>query len=483
MKRYMNTLFILQACIAALFSLGSASCDDSYNIIMPPADGGGGGTIAPSPIDTLDYKVWINGTEIAVDEARVQDAPFTKEKTGLDFGGNYAFASFDVDKSVEVKIESKGRMLANAELQSLADNSVSGLSKEDHSLSFRMDKPMQLIIAPDGKRSPLLLFANPKEKSKPDKNDPNVIYYGPGEHRPETPSIVLKDNQTLYLDEGAVLYAEVRVEGQNVTVCGRGTLCGDDFYWTTHYSLCISQSSHVVVKDIVIKGSSHWTIPVRYSKDVHIENVKICGGRVQNDDGIDPVNCQDVHIRNCFIRTDDDCIAVKGLDKNYGNVEKITVENSILWCDRARVILMGHESRAPYMRDITFKNIFIPHYASRLFLLEPGEEMKLENVLFEDFKINGEGQSQLMQLFPTVNEYMVTKSPGYINNIRFKNIEVTGKPGPYKIMVKGSDEIHDVRNVKIENTYILGNKVDKNYSYLEVGKYVSKFNLWDGMDK
>ena len=35
------------------------------------------------------------------------------------------------------------------------------------------------------------------------------------------------------------------------------------------------------------------------------------------------------------------------------NVENITVENCILWCDRARIFLLGHESRAPFMRDIT----------------------------------------------------------------------------------------------------------------------------------
>ena len=35
----------------------------------------------------------------------------------------------------------------------------------------------------------------------------------------------------------------------------------------------------------------------------------------------------------------------------------MTVRNCVFWCDRARIVLMGHESRAPYMRRVTFRNI------------------------------------------------------------------------------------------------------------------------------
>ena len=50
----------------------------------------------PQEKQVLDYKVWINGVETTVYKARVQDPPFNKEVTNMDFGGNYAFVSFDV---------------------------------------------------------------------------------------------------------------------------------------------------------------------------------------------------------------------------------------------------------------------------------------------------------------------------------------------------------------------------------------------------
>ena len=124
--------------------------------------------------------------------------------------------------------------------------------------------------------------------------------------------------------------------------------------------------SNVTVTGITIRGSSHWTIVPRGSRNVTIRNVKLCNSRVQNDDGINPCNSQDVLITDCFIRSDDDCVALKGLnfDDANSNVERITVENCILWCDRARIFLLGHESRAQFMRDVTLRNLDIIHFSA-----------------------------------------------------------------------------------------------------------------------
>jgi polygalacturonase len=226
-------------------------------------------------------------------------------------------------------------------------------------------------------------------------------------------------------------------------------------------------------------GSAAWTTRIMHSKNITIDNVKILGGRAQNDDGIDLCNSQNILITNCFIRTDDDCIALKGLKQSFSNdnVERIKVENSVLWCDRARIFLLGHESRAEYMRDLIFKNIDIVHFRMTPFLLEPGENMRLENVLFEDIRINGEGQNELIRLKPTINQYMKTKIPGLIRNITFKNIQVLGMEGPYKIQIIGADKDHDVRNVNLIDVSILGRKLTEKSEKLEIGNYVREINI------
>ena len=52
-------------------------------------------------------------------------------------------------------------------------------------------------------------------KTDPDrdryKNDPNTVFYGRGNHTPGL--ISLKDGQTLYVDDGAIVYGRVEITG------------------------------------------------------------------------------------------------------------------------------------------------------------------------------------------------------------------------------------------------------------------------------
>ena len=462
---------VLYYFIFFLLSAGIVSCDK--NNITKPDPSKGGQTKEPSEKQAPDYKVWINGVEATVHRARVQDPPFNKEVTNRDFGGDYAFVSFDVSAPAEIKILSENKELSNTVLLP-AGNKAENIVKEAHSLSLKIVEPMQLIVEPDGKNGPLFLFANPVEDYIPEENDPNLIYFGPGEHRPENALIKLKSNQTLYIADGAVVHVGVYIEGDKVTVRGRGILSGDEFVWgsSARHLIEINNSDNVLVKDVILQGAATWSSVIRRSENINIENMKVVGSRVQNDDGLNPVNSRNIRIRNCFIRTDDDCLAFKGKDSGSFDVEGISVENCILWCDRARVFLLGHESAAAHMRDITFKDIDIVHFGMTPFLLEPGEEMEIGNIRFENIRLNGEGQDELIRLKPTVNQYMSKKVPGHIDGVIFKNITLTGKPGPYGIQITGADVGHRVRNVTFEGLTVSGRKVDENYSYLEIGNNV-----------
>ena len=77
--------------------------------------------------------------------------------------------------------------------------------------------------------------------SRPDTRKPavsggNVSYYGPGEHTEGI--IVLTEGQTLYVDEGAVLYPQnIQVRGNGVTIAGRGVISGEKMrHWGEEFS-------------------------------------------------------------------------------------------------------------------------------------------------------------------------------------------------------------------------------------------------------
>ena len=433
----------------------------------------------PAPageVSSSDYQVQVADQKIDTYMARVLDPPFAGKR--WDFGGPYSFANFDMSGSVVVRITSK-RSLRNVVIRPQSYG-IKPTLVNDHTLTLTLDRPLKISVEPDGKKSPLLLFANPIETDSYKADDEDVVYFGPGIHKPE--KIVMESNQTLYLAGGAVVKAEVLVKGTNILICGRGILDGSDWQWRkgpVGNLIAIRNSTDVEINGITLRGSSHWSIVPKNSKRITVRNVKLCNSRVQNDDGINPCNSQDVLITDCFIRSDDDCIALKGLDFSAANsnVEQITVENSTLWCDRARIFLLGHESRAAFMRNITIRNLDIIHFTMTPFLLEPGEDMRLENITIEDIRMHGEGQREFIRLRPVVNQYMRKKVPGFIRNVQFKNITLDGQPGDYLVQLEGADPEHNVRDITFENVSIAGVKLEKESKQMRIGKHTENLKF------
>jgi hypothetical protein len=455
----------------ALTGLLAAPFPSAAKVVIYPAPAG----------ETLStqYEVQASGKPVSVYTARVLDPPFAGKE--YDYGGPYSFASFDVSGPVEVRIRSE-KPLDNFVVRPL-NRRIKTRMADANTAIVSLPGPCKLSFEPEGKKGPLLLFANSVEEHPPRASDagPHVIYFGPGIHRPG--KISLTNNQSLYLAGGAVVKGGILAEGENIRIFGRGILDSSDWEWRkgpTPHVVSI-RGTNVEVSGITIRGACHWTIVPRNSRNVTVRNVKICGARVQNDDGINPCNSQDVRITDCFIRSDDDCVALKGLDLSGANnyVERITVENCILWCDRARIFLLGHESRAAFMRNVTLRNLDIIHYSMTPFLFEPGEEMRLQDVTVENIRIHGEGQDSLARLKPVVNQYMRTKVPGYVSDIHFRNVVLDGAPGPYRIELSGADEQHDVRTVSFEHIAIAGEKLADGSKRLEVGPHVSGLLIKD----
>lgn len=416
-----------------------------------------------------DYVIEVDGKPVDVYAAPVRTSRA---------GGPYSFAGFDFSGAATVKVTSE-RSLSGV----IVRPQSYGLTPlvNGNTLSLTLNRPCQLSIEPDGKNRPLLLFANPIETDRPNEDDPGVRYFGPGIHRPG--KIRLKSNETLYLAGGAIVKAAVIAEdAENIRILGRGILDGIDWEWRAGPAssmITLRRCSNVVISGITLRGSWGWTIVLAGCDHVKVSNVKICNGRVMNDDGINPVNSQHVTIEGCFIRSDDDCIAMKGMGYGKRNVEDIRVQNCVLWCDRARIFLLGHESRAEFMRNITVRDCDIIHYGFTPFLVEPGEEMTIEDVLFEDMRVNCERPSEgpqrgpfaLIRLNPTINQYMKDKTPGRIRRLHFKDITVSGDGAESaQIYVGGYDEQHMVENVTFENVTRNGEPVKEDSPRISIDR-------------
>ncbi len=442
---------------------------------------------APAPIRlSSDYTVLADGLPIDV---------YTATTHLRD--GKYSYAYFDFSGSVTVSIKSKFPF-TKCRVLPLSAGVVSQVTGD--SLEFTLDKPQDLSIEPNGPNSPLLLFTNPPEKNVPNPGDPNVIYFGPGIH--QAGLIRLASHQTLYLAGGSVVEGAIESNGVDITIGGRGILVGDEWPWhkgpaqdMAHFKGCQDLAMH----DVILQGSWGWTIVLQGCQSATIDHVRICGSRVENDDGIDVCNSVDVKIRRCFIRTDDDCIAVKGLNRALPS-ERLSVEDSTLWTDRANIFRIGFESEvAGSIRSIQGRNLDVLHYAGRgardeyystwVWYIQPCDETPMEDMEFENIRIdNHDRERNIIKIQPMIRTGWGWngKLPGkYVKSVLFKNVSVTGsnaRGGHGAIYVSGADARHVVEDIRFENVTRYGRCVRKGAPSVKIGKHATdiQFTCSDG---
>ena len=208
-------------------------------------------TYPTPPGETLstDYEVRADGKQVNVYIARTLDPPFAGKE--WNHGGPYSFANFDTSGPVTVRITAK-RSLRNVVVRPQTPAAKLKII-DDHTIAIALDGPRKLSIEPDGKRGPLLLFANPPERDVPRPGNPGVIHFGPGIHR--AGAIHVASGQTVYLAGGAVVKGGVSAVGSNIRICGRGILDGSDYPWQKGPCTTVGiQGDNVTVEGITIRG-------------------------------------------------------------------------------------------------------------------------------------------------------------------------------------------------------------------------------------
>lgn len=221
----------------------------------------------------------------------------------------------------------------------------------------------------------LFLYGVKTDPDKPTKSSATVKYYGPGEY--DAGTINLTAGQTLYLDYGAKVYANVVASGANITIAGAGILSGEKMthYGDSQYSwggflVECGTTDNLTIKDVSFIDGPGWNIIVKSSKNVTIDNINTISWEL-NGDGIDLVSCTDVDICDCFLRNYDDCITLKCrfIVTPITDMSGVTISRCLIWNDYARGIVIGPEAGnvnySGRIHDISVSDcIFLQHKTS-----------------------------------------------------------------------------------------------------------------------
>jgi alpha-L-rhamnosidase len=323
-----------------------------------------------------------------------------------------------------------------------------------------------------------------------------------------TGALFLKPGVHLHLVKGAVLKGSTntadypkrrtRVEGHfeewlpaliNADACdglridGEGTLDGNGApFWKAFWDAraannktanldvprprmaLLQNSRDVQVRGITFKDSGFWNLHMYRCQHVLVENVRFevpDGQRCPSTDGTDIDSCQDITIRGCHYRVDDDCVCLKGskgpfatADKDSPAVERIRVEN----CTFERgggVLTLGSE--ATHVRDVVVDGCTVPGHINVIRLkLRPDTPQFYEDVHLRNITLTGD---QAGSKAPIVNiskwtQYFDLKGQAppksIVRNITLSNIK--GSYGTFGMVIgnPGQTEISDVRLENID---------------------------------
>jgi hypothetical protein len=429
-----------------------------------------------------DFSVRVNGLEAFVYPARVSAMPVNQVWPGyqrpLDQTELASFAYFDTTGPVQVEITSR-KPIENVTIRPLSYGIQASVTGQ--TISFELEKPCQVVVEVNDWHNALHLFANPLETVAPSPDDPQVRYFGPGVH--EAGLITLHTDETLYIAAGAVVYGYVRAENaDNVRILGRGILDASKVDRSAGGAMIVlRECAHAQIEGIILRDPHVWTVMPTGCRDVHISNLKLIGLWRYNADGIDVVNSQDVLVEDCFVRSFDDSLVVKGLDhydhyERFGpEVRNVVWRNCVVWNDWGRGLEIGAETQAPVMENILFQNCDVVHFVHRALDIQHGDRALVRDVRFEDIRVEEpitegamiatetyvpEDLGFLIELIIYFTMWNKDPERGKIEAVRFKDIQIL-TPRALRTNIVGYDPTHLVRDVTFENLTWQGRRVEQ----------------------
>ncbi|MCC5795683.1 MAG: hypothetical protein JJT85_13265 [Chromatiales bacterium] len=286
-----------------------------------------------------------------------------------------------------------------------------------------------------------------------------LIYFGPGDYH--IGSVEVGSNTELHLALGARLVGKSTLDSydpdnmvlllfrdaRNSGLSGYGSIIGNgDIIQslkperTSIYLVRFSNSRNVFVHDVLLRNAVSWTLHLSGSENVRIERVRIIGDRgLPNVDGINPDHSRNVVIRDAFVSTSDDAIAVKTTRRlgGTGDTNGILVTNSLLMTPKT-AMKIGTES-FDRIHHVLVEDVDIVFSGRGLgaFMLDGGSisDLTFRNIRMSLYEQSGESLSG--EPFRFVIGNRKDRGEGTIRRLLFESISIVA---PYQAVFLGTEQ-------------------------------------------
>ena len=428
-----------------------------------------------------DYEVYVNGEKAQLNTARVSAYPFNRRWPGhqrqLEQTEVISFLSMQSDEEAEIKIVPKipsySMRIRPRSLNAVAKTDADGV------ITLKVNGAAQFTVEPYGRNRALHVFIDPVVNYEIDKADSGVLYFGKGEH--DVGNIYLKDGQTLFIDEGAVVYATIfATHVSNIKILGRGILDNSKNKEKILYEInCENNDAavdnvkrahamnficckNVEIDGITIRDSLVYNISSLSCENIHINNIKIIGCWRFNSDGVHFANCINASLTNSFLRTYDDSVCVRGF-ANYDyktlladekeeclnfECKNILIKNCVVWNDWGKNLQIGTETYSNEIKNVRFEDNKLIHTSGLALTMWIVDNARVSDILFKDTLVEYDDYMPKLKLQTSdADVYTDDYAPSFGGKLVSFNIS---KHFEYSL-IKSEEELGNINGVKIED--------------------------------
>ena len=348
----------------------------------------------------------------------------------------------------------------------------------------------QIPFEEDGNKISISLPAGKRVTLELDDKLESPLYILPGKYvqKPENATYVfesgkaynvgclqLKSDETVYIEYGAVVSGRIYSRmADRVRVLGNGILYGGNWHaWDENGAeqlIVPVLGEDIEIRGITLLDGGSWHIVPTACKNVLIEDVNVLG-KVITGDGIDIVGSENVVVRNCFVRANDDCISIKAEEfqdpSGCADVKNILVEDCIFWnAEFGNTLEIGYETRCDEISDVVFRNCDVVHcqyegnQSGGVLTIHNADRAHVHNIVYENIRIE-DAQEKFIDIKTLDSKYSRDRERGMVNDILFRNIEITGGGFPVSI-IRGFEMKNEVcrpHDFYFDNVVIHGKKM------------------------
>lgn len=454
--------------------------DDGYDAALVLYEG-------PKPVAaSASVSMKVDGNELFVYETAVNNTHSWKSNY-LPSLSTAPVASFDFDGgSVQMEIVVNDETeLENVVVRPLAQGIVPRV--DGSTITFEIEKPgVYTVEYNDSALTAMYVFANAIDYDAPTESMDNVKYIGPGAWSIE--SLSMTDGMELYISGGAIVQGTINATGaSDIKISGHGFFDGSNNEswmlngYAAYVPINLSKCRNVDISGVAVLNPNAWCVNLYNCSDVNIDGIKIISAR-PNGDGITIQSCQNVTVKNSFIRTWDDSLVVKNYaPESDSDSVNITFDNCQVWTDLAQSMEIGYETNKgnkirPVIQNITFQNITVLHnFHKPVMSIHNADncvisDIRYTNIIVEDASM-GKGDSgnnaQLIDINNLKSSWTTVQNRGSISDVVFDGVYVLDGDDTIDfiegnfcpIRIQGYDESALCSNITVNDLYLLGEAV------------------------